>query len=158
MSKNIVVTGTSRGIGYQLVKLFAEAGHKVVALSRNTKPIEDLNMDNVYSLSFDITNQDDVDKAAVYIGKKMSTVDVLIHNAGLLIAKPLALLSVKDFEDVYKVNVFGVAMLTKALVSLMSRKSHVVTVSSIGGVQGSIKFPGLAAYSSSKGAVITLSE
>ena len=58
----------------------------------------------------------------------------------------------------FKVNVFAVAELTRQLIPFLVKGSHVVTISSIGGVQGSMKFPGLAAYSSSKGAVITLSE
>ena len=156
--KNIVITGTSRGIGLELAKQFAAEGHNVLALSRNMKSIEELTTKRIHGFSFDITKQKDIDKVADYIRTSFKQVDILIHNAGMLIAKPLAMLETADFEEVYKVNVFGVAMLTKALVNYMPRKSHVVTISSIGGVRGSIKFPGLAAYSSSKGAVITLSE
>ena len=58
----------------------------------------------------------------------------------------------------YKTNVFAVAEMTRLTLPFMKQNSHVVTISSIGGVQGSVKFPGLAAYSSSKGAVITLTE
>lgn len=64
----------------------------------------------------------------------------------------------QDFIKVYQVNVFAVAMLNQSLIPLMHKGSHIVTISSMGGIQGSMKFPGLAAYSSSKGAVITLSE
>jgi NAD(P)-dependent dehydrogenase (short-subunit alcohol dehydrogenase family) len=84
--------------------------------------------------------------------------DVIIHNAGMLVNKPFTELSSDDFLEVYKVNVFGVASLTKSMIPFLQKGSHVVTISSIGGIQGSLKFPGLAAYSSSKGAVITLSE
>jgi NAD(P)-dependent dehydrogenase (short-subunit alcohol dehydrogenase family) len=59
---------------------------------------------------------------------------------------------------VYKVNVFAVAELTRQLLPFFSKGSHVVNISSIGAVQGSVKFPGLAAYSSSKGALLTLTE
>jgi len=156
--KNIVITGTSRGIGFELVKQLASQGHNVLALSRNMKSIEELVSNKVHGFSFDITKQNDIDKVEEYIRTTFKKVDIIIHNAGILIAKPLAMLNIQDFEEVYKVNVFGVAMLTKALVNYMPLNSHVVTISSIGGVQGSIKFPGLAAYSSSKGAVITLSE
>lgn len=156
--KKVVITGTSRGIGYELVKQLAAAGHEVLALSRNMAPIAQLVDKKVHGFSFDITQQKDIDKVADYIKSSFGHVDVLIHNAGLLIAKPLGVLAIEDFKKVYDVNVFGVAMLTKALVPLMKKGSHVVTISSIGGVQGSLKFPGLSAYSSSKGAVITLSE
>ncbi len=158
MAKNVVITGTSRGIGYELAKQFKAAGHNVLALSRDMKPIEALATKKIHGFSFDITKQRDIDKVAAYVKSEFKQVDILIHNAGMLIAKPLTMLTSVDFESVYKVNVFGVAMLTKALIGFMPKKSHVVTISSIGGVQGSVKFPGLAAYSSSKGAVITLSE
>ena len=158
MSKNVVITGTSSGIGFELAKQFANAGHRVLALSRKTEPIENLTNENIHSFSFDITNKEDIERVSEYVKTIFKKVDILIHNAGLLIAKPLAMLSMDDFDKVYKVNVFGVAMLTKALVGYMPKKSHVVTISSVGGVQGSVKFPGLAAYSSSKGAVITLCE
>ena len=158
MAKNIVITGTSRGIGFELAKQFMEAGHNVLALSRDMKPIEALATKKIHGFSFDITKQKDIDKVAEYVRTSFKKVDIIIHNAGLLVAKPLAMLSLEDFEKVYKVNVFGVAMLTKALIGYMPKNSHVVTISSIGGVQGSVKFPGLSAYSSSKGAVITLSE
>ncbi len=156
--KNVVITGTSRGIGLELAKQFAEAGHNVLALSRDMSAIEKLTTKKVHGFSFDITKEKDIDKVADYIRHEFKHIDIIIHNAGALIAKPLSILTIEDFEKVYAVNVFGVAMLTKALVKYMPLNSHVVTISSIGGVRGSIKFPGLAAYSSSKGAVITLSE
>lgn len=59
---------------------------------------------------------------------------------------------------VYDVNVFGVAQLIQCVLPFMTSGSHVVNVSSMGGVQGSAKFAGLSAYSSSKGAIITLNE
>ena len=156
--KNIVITGTSRGIGLELAKQFAAEGHNVLALSRDMTAIEKLATKKVHGFSFDITKQKDIDKVTDYVCNEFKHIDILIHNAGALIAKPLNMLSLADFEKVYAVNVFGVAMLTKSLVPYMPKNSHVVTISSIGGVRGSIKFPGLAAYSSSKGAVITLSE
>ena len=85
-------------------------------------------------------------------------VDIMIHNAGKLINKSLATTTVQDFLEVYKVNVFAVAGLTGTLLPFLKSGSHVVAISSMGGIQGSIKFPGLSAYSSSKGAVITLME
>ncbi len=158
MSKRIVVTGTSRGIGLEMVKQLAEQGHQVLALSRNDKPCTALNFDEVTAFPFDISSQEDLDKVAAFVKEEWQEVDILIHNAGALVNKPFEELSVADFQQVYDVNVFGVARLTQALIPFMQNGSHVVTVSSMGGIQGSMKFPGLAAYSSSKGAVITLSE
>ena len=156
--KNIVITGTSRGIGFELAKQFAENGHQVLALSRNTKPLSTINHKNITALSVDISNNDYLNKVTDFIKNNWKNVDVLINNAGKLINKPFTEISSEDFLEVYKVNVFGVAEITKLMIPYLQKGSHVVTISSIGGIQGSSKFPGLAAYSSAKGAVITLSE
>ncbi|MDB4199054.1 SDR family oxidoreductase [Polaribacter sp.] len=156
--KNIVITGTSRGIGFELAKQFAENGHQVLALSRNTAPLAAVNHKNITALSVDISNNNDLNKVTDFIESTLKKVDVLINNAGKLINKPFTEISSEDFLEVYKVNVFGVAEITKLMIPFLQKGSHVVTISSIGGIQGSLKFPGLAAYSSAKGAVITLSE
>ena len=156
--KNIVITGTSRGIGLELVKIFADAGHQILALSRNEKPVKSLGYKNVNSFSFDITNEAHIEKAAQYVSENWGKVDILINNAGAIINKPFEKITSEEFELIYKINVFGVAALTRKLLPFMNSEGHVVTVSSMGGVQGSMKFPGLSAYSSSKGAVITLTE
>ncbi|WJJ97522.1 SDR family NAD(P)-dependent oxidoreductase [Algibacter luteus] len=156
--KHVIITGTSRGIGFELVQLFAKAGCKVLALSRNEKPIQSLNLENVTSFSFDLGDSKAYKKVENFIKDEWKHVDVLINNAGTLLNKPFAQTSIEDFEQVYKTNVFGVAELTRVVLPFMKNKSHVVTISSMGGVQGSMKFPGLAAYSSSKAAVITLTE
>ena len=159
MTKNIIITGTSRGIGYELVKLFANTGHQILSLSRNNTPIVSLNLKNVTALSFDLSKESDYKKVADFVSEKWNDkVDTLINNAGLLVNKPFESITQQDWLKVYQVNVFGVAELTKTVLPFMKSGSHVVTVSSMGGIQGSMKFPGLAAYSSSKGAVITLSE
>ncbi len=158
MGKNIVITGTSRGIGFQLALHFANNGHQVLALSRKTNSLATLNHENITSLATDISSENDIITAANFVQENWKTVDILIHNAGMLINKPFEQLSTDDFLKVYQVNVFGVASLTRHLLPFMKSGSHVVTISSMGGIQGSLKFPGLAAYSSAKGAVITLSE
>lgn len=156
--KKIVVTGTSRGIGLELMKIFAAEGHHVLALSRNEAPVKDLNLKNVSTFEFDITNDESLGRASDFVKEQWGQVDILIHNAGAIVNKPFQEITSEEFERVYKINVFGVAALTKKMVPLMNKEGHVVTVSSMGGVQGSVKFPGLSAYSSSKGAVITLTE
>ena len=153
--KNIIVTGASRGIGFELVKQLRQSGHQVLALSRNTDPLEKI---DINYLAVDISNEEQINEVKEFVNKNWGHVDVLIHNAGRLINKPFSETSYDDFLSVYQVNVFGVAILTKVLLSYLRKGSHVLTISSMGGIQGSMKFPGLAAYSSSKGAVITLTE
>lgn len=158
MSKNIIITGTSRGIGLELVQLFANQGHNVLALSRNEKPVSNLSFDNISSFSFDLCNEADYKKVVAFINTEWEHVDILINNAGAIINKPFAETTFQDFTKVYQTNVFGVSELTRTVLPFIKPEGHVITISSMGGIQGSMKFPGLSAYSSSKGAVITLVE
>lgn len=155
--KNIIITGTSRGIGYELAIQFANEGHQVLAISRKT-PQELIENPNVTCLLIDISVEDEMREIDKFIASTWNRVDVLINNAGCLVNRPFSQLTQSDFERVYKVNVFGVANLIKTCLPYMHKGSHVVSISSMGGIQGSSKFAGLAAYSSSKGALITLSE
>lgn len=155
--KNIIITGTSRGIGYELALQFANAGHQVLALSRNI-PKALIEHQNVTCLAVDLSKESDLQQVENFLKSTWKQIDGIVHNAGSLVNKPFAETTQKDFENVYKVNVFGVANLTRICLPYLKKGSHVVTISSIGGVQGSLKFAGLSAYSSSKGAVITLSE
>jgi NAD(P)-dependent dehydrogenase (short-subunit alcohol dehydrogenase family) len=155
--KNVIITGTSRGIGYELALLFANAGHNVLAISRKM-PQALIEHQNVSCLAIDLSEGGSTAGVKQFIESTWNHVDIVIHNAGALILKPFADISDEEFEYIYKVNVFGVAALNRAVLPFMKKGSHVITISSMGGVQGTVKFSGLSAYSSSKGAVITLSE
>lgn len=155
--KNIIVTGTSRGIGYELALQFANAGNQVLAISRKI-PKSLLEHKNVTCLSVDLADETALHEVESFLSSTWKKVDALVHNAGALLLKPFAETTQADFESIYKVNVFAVANLTRICLPYLEKGSHVVTISSIGGVRGSLKFAGLAAYSSSKGAVITLTE
>ena len=155
--KNIIITGTSRGIGYELALQFANAGHQVLAISRKI-PRGLLGNQNITCLSVDLSKENELVAVDNFISQSWKKVDIIIHNAGSLVNKPFAQTTQEDFESVYKVNVFGVANLTRISLPYLQKESHVVSISSMGGIQGSMKFAGLSAYSSSKGAVITLSE
>ena len=157
MSKNIIITGTSRGIGYELALQFANSGHQVLAISRKT-PQELIQHPNITCLSIDLSDESAMNEIEKFLSQTSKKVDILIHNAGSLLLKPFSQTTQEDFENIYKVNVFGVANLTRVCLPFLQKASHVVTISSMGGIQGSMKFAGLSAYSSSKGAVITLSE
>ena len=157
MQKNIIITGTSRGIGYELALQFANAGHNVLAISRKM-PQELTDNKNITCLSIDLSSENDLAKIQNFLSQNWKIIDVLINNAGSLLHKPFAETTQLDFENIYKVNVFGVANLTRVCLPYLQNGSHVVSISSMGGIQGSLKFAGLSAYSSSKGALITLSE
>ncbi|MDM1407693.1 SDR family oxidoreductase [Myroides sp. DF42-4-2] len=155
--KHIIVTGTSRGIGLETVKILAEKGHKVLAVSRK-KAAALAAIENVTCLEIDLTVEADLQQVRDYVATQWGHVDILINNAGALVNKPFEEITQDEFEWVYKVNVFGLARLVQLCIPYFVVNSHVVTISSMGGVQGTMKFGGLAAYSSSKGAVIILSE
>jgi len=155
--KNIIITGTSRGIGFELALQFANAGNQVLAISRKI-PQALLGNENITCLSVDLATESELVKVSDFLSKSWKQIDAVVHNAGSLLLKPFSETTQEDFENIYKVNVFGVANLTRICLPYLQKGSHVVTISSMGGIQGSLKFAGLAAYSSSKGAVITLSE
>ncbi|MCL4131235.1 UNVERIFIED_CONTAM: hypothetical protein GTU68_036436 [Idotea baltica] len=143
-----------------MVQLLAKQGHQVLAVSRNISTLEVLKKthENIAVLSIDISEENQLDHISQFINDNWKSVDVLIHNAGAILNKPFKETSSQEFLEVYKVNVFAVAGLTRVLLPYLKSGSHVVAISSMGGIQGSMKFPGLSAYSSSKGAVITLLE
>mgnify|MGYP001346385548 FL=1 len=156
MSKILVITGASRGIGNALVQLASAYGHHVYALSRNISSIK--KTAQVDPIEIDISDENTLSVFLDQLQKEEVKIDVLINNAGVLINKPFAETTAEDFELLYRVNVFGLASLTRMLIPQIDPKGHVVNISSIGGIDGSSKFPGLAAYSSSKGAVNILTE
>ncbi len=156
MEKTFVVTGASRGIGYALVQHVANQGHTVYALSRSIKTIK--KTPKLFPIAIDIADEKALEEFANQLKGKRVVVDALVNNAGALLNQPFSETTKEDFEAVYRVNVFGLASLIRLLLPLIDPKGHVVNISSMGGIGGSSKFPGLAAYSSSKGAVNILTE
>ncbi len=157
---NIVVTGASRGIGFELVKQFANAGHTVFCLTRNLEPLKVITHPNLKSISTDLTSRDSMNEAVAFIKKEATHVDCIINSAGSLVNKPYESISYDELQNVYQVNVFAPYYLIQQLLPILGNKSksHVVNISSMGGFQGSAKFAGLSAYSSSKAAISGLSE
>ena len=112
-------------------------------MSRN---ISKLNLPNVKAYELDISSEKSISKIVKLILNDFNKVDILINNAGSLINKPFSQTSFNDFESIYKVNVFGLAELIRLLLPCFHKSSHVVNISSIGGIAGSSKFSGLSAY------------
>jgi len=156
MSKTIVITGASRGIGFALTQLALQQGHRIYALSRNIQPLK--KSERLYPYRIDLSEEQSLPIFAEQLQKEGIKIDALIHNAGMLLNKPFSETTTADFESIYRVNVFGLAALTRLLLPSIEPKGHIVSISSMGGLTSSAKFPGLAAYSSSKGAVSILTE
>ena len=111
--KTVIITGTSSGIGLDLVKIFDSNGYRVISLSRNDLPNTTNFSENVNHINFDISNNSDVNSLVVLIKSKYSNIDVLINNAGKLISKPFGDFSDSEFRSIYDVNFFGVVNLIK---------------------------------------------
>lgn len=161
----ILITGASKGIGFEMVKLFSQNQNTfVIALSRNTDPLTKLvNQKNTHSilpLKADITSQSDQKKMIKTLKTLGLKIDILINNAGEIVNKPFEKITAKELLSVYNTNVFAPFTLIQTLLPYFNkkRKTHIVNVGSFGGFQGSSKFPGLSAYSSSKSALSGLTE
>jgi NAD(P)-dependent dehydrogenase (short-subunit alcohol dehydrogenase family) len=157
----VAITGASRGLGYALVKSFLEEeGCTVLAITRNPRELENLavaeSVGKLVVLKADIGTVEG--RSLVYEKVKgLPRLKILIHNAGKLLYKPFEKIKPAELEEVYQVNVFSPFHLTQVLMPLFDN-THTIAISSIGGVEGSLKFPGLTAYSSSKAAINCLVE
>jgi len=164
MSK-ILITGVSRGIGLELlVQLLSNNDHELIAISRNsldfTNPVLSgaREENRLFSYALDLVNDDfDIIENSL---NKFNQIDILINNAGFLINKPFLEQTEEDWQKQFEVNVFSPAKLIRYLYPwlIKSGNAHIVNISSMGGFQGSSKFPGLSACSASKAALGTLTE
>jgi len=158
-SKCIVITGTSRGIGLETARYLATQGHNVLALSRNTEPITEIasHFDGLIKYESVDLSDESVNLEQV-VSSHFSRVDALINNAGALINKPFVETSIEDWKSLIGINLMTAIRMVHACLPLMSRHSQILNISSMGGFQGSMKFPGLSAYSTTKGALGILTE
>jgi len=159
--KYAVITGASRGIGYDTALQLVNKGYKVLALSRNEEALQKLQQkagEQLDYLAYDLALSDCrplIEQVEAY-GK----VDVLINNAGYLLKQDFHEITDSNWQQVFNVNFFGPARLIQQLRPYLeaSENAHIVNIGSMGGYQGSSKFPGLLAYSSSKAAIANLTE
>jgi 3-oxoacyl-[acyl-carrier protein] reductase len=159
-NQTIVVTGASRGIGKAIVELLAQnPSSRIIALSRD---IDTMNRhfkqyENVTSCFLNL--DENVRKQVESIIQPFDKIDFLINNAGKLVNKPFPELTHEDISTCYQVNVIGVMETAQAILPKMKQSGgHIVNISSMGGFQGSMKFAGLSAYSTSKAAVCSFTE
>ena len=159
---NIIITGASRGIGKHVALTLSETGkHKIILISRNEAKLRDIcgqsENKSMIPISFDLVNGDYSDLSK-RIRTYMPEINVLINNAGALVNKKFGQLTSEDFDHLMHANVRSAFLLTRALLPLFETDAHIVNIGSMGGYQGSAKFPGLSLYSASKGALAILTE
>ncbi|MEX1003343.1 MAG: SDR family oxidoreductase [Crocinitomicaceae bacterium] len=158
--KNILLIGGSQGIGREIARQLSEE-HHVLVLSRNLSQLQSLQSEckgKIQIATIDLCSETLKEELESIISATFSTVDVLINNAGKLINLPILETTLSDIESVYKTNVFGLIQSCQAVIPFMKKGGHIVNIGSIGGIQGSVKFPGIGIYSSSKAAVAGFTE
>lgn len=160
MSKVAIVTGASRGIGYETCQILAAKQHNTIAVARSEDLLDKLAATSSYlhAKPTDLTDEKAVHELVHKVKTTFQHVDILINNAGGLINKSFKDLTLADWRSQIESNLISTVNITQQLLPLFNDKAHIVNISSMGGFQGSAKFPGLAAYSASKGAVSILTE
>lgn len=161
MQKNIIITGASRGIGKELAKIHLQMGNNVLVISRNKDKLNDLkafeNNSQLSILAIDIAQNSELNKITETISN-WEQVDILYNNAGTLVNKPFAEITAEDIDYSIQVNYKAPFQIIQKVLPKMNGEAHIVNITTMGAVQGSVKFPGLAAYSSSKAGIVTLTE
>ena len=161
---NIIITGASKGIGYELSRKFIEDGnHNIITISRSAEAfskqiIPDNKRQNLWHIKLDLTKTNFKKSLLPKIVEKLKYIDIIINNAGVLINKPFFELSDDDYDNMFDLNVKSAFRLIRDLLPIINKGAHIVNISSMGGFQGSAKFPGLSLYSASKGALAILTE
>lgn len=155
MSKVWVVTGSSRGLGRNIVEVALEAGEMVVATARKPEQLQDLVErygDQVRIIALDVTNVESTTNAVKAAVEAFGRIDVLVNNAGYGDIASVEDVTIDDFKAQIDTNFYGVVYMTKAVLPVMRQQGsgHIIQVSSIGGRSGA---PGLAGYQSAKWAV-----
>jgi NAD(P)-dependent dehydrogenase (short-subunit alcohol dehydrogenase family) len=162
----IIITGASSGVGFEAVlELALTTEHEIIALARSEDKLRrlyeiatGLNPDcQLYPAKFDIVH-DDYASLVSFVKDRIGHVDVLINNAGQLQNKPFEETSQLDFAEMLQSNLLGHVKMIQHMLPMLAEGAHVVNIGSMGGFTGSVKFPGLSAYSASKAALHALTE
>jgi len=162
--KQVLITGASSGIGFETaLHLSRDTGYSVFATARSDDKLQRLHEvsgEAVTVVPFDLVNGDPLQLKQQLVSAGLHSLHGLVHNAGFLVNRPFSDISSAELETCYRTNVMAPFLLTQSLLPELRRANgaHVIHIGSVGGVQGSVKFPGLSAYSSSKGALSVLTE
>jgi NADP-dependent 3-hydroxy acid dehydrogenase YdfG len=155
MSKVVLITGCSSGIGRDLAQRLAQSGYTVVATARKMETLDGLPA--ALKLPMDVTRPDSIQQAVEQTIRLFDRIDVLVNNAGYCQVGAMEELSVEQVQQMYDVNVFGVIRMVKAVAPFMrsQKAGQIVNISSIA---GKMTTPVNGAYSSSKFALEAISD
>ena len=160
--KKTLITGSSQGIGYALAKGLDAAGAEIILNGRNKDKLDQAAKSltpkhNLYQLSFDVTDQNDTNKAINKFENEIGPIEILINNAGMQYRTPLEDFPVDMFEQLLKTNISSVFNVSQALARHMIKRSSGKIIN-IASVQTSLARPGIAPYTATKGAVGNLTK
>lgn len=163
---NIVITGAGSGIGFEMVRYLArQEEHQIMAVARTQSNLERLrdlcvaeSGKEIAIRSVDLSDQQVLDQWVSEARSHFGKVDRLVNNAGTLYSMPFETMSTEQIVTSFRVNTLAPIFIIQGLIPSMGPDTHVVNIGSMGGFQGSSKFPGLAVYSSSKAALANLTE
>ncbi len=161
--KIVLVSGAASGIGKETVMLFLSKGYYVYAIDKNSDKLNETSIifskisNNFKTFGIDVSNSNEIKSLTKTIENIDGKIDVLVNNAGINIIGSVDKISEEDWDLVIKVNLTGVYLLSKYILPLMIKNSHgsIVNISSISGI---VCWPNYAAYSASKGGVISLTK
>jgi NAD(P)-dependent dehydrogenase (short-subunit alcohol dehydrogenase family) len=160
-----LITGGGRGIGAATAEALARKGARVIVASRTqtelTATVARIPADGLdaAALTLDVADEAAVDAAFARIADKFGRLDMLVNNAAILLGGPFAEMAMADWDRLLAVNLRGAVLCARQAFRLMrERGGAIVNVSSLGGVPGTEKFPGYAAYTVSKFALTGLTE
>jgi NAD(P)-dependent dehydrogenase (short-subunit alcohol dehydrogenase family) len=150
-----VVSGASRGLGFEIVRAALRAGHRVVAGARGQSALDVLAAeyaDSLVVVPLDVTDSRAAQAAVDTAVDRFGRLDVVVNNAGYANISAVEDVGFDDFRAQVDTNFFGVVRLTRAALPVMreQRTGHIIQISSVG---GRLATPGLAAYQSAKWAV-----
>lgn len=166
VSKNILITGVSTGIGYGAAKQFVQRGYTVFGSVRTQSDADRLQTEfgeRFTPLLFDVTDAEAVTQAAKWLTERLpdSGLGGLVNNAGIAIGGPMQYQPIATFRQHFEVNVVGLVQVTQAFLPLLgARENHPVLpgrILNISSVNGQIAIPFMGAYVGSKYAVEGLS-
>jgi NAD(P)-dependent dehydrogenase (short-subunit alcohol dehydrogenase family) len=161
-----IITGAGRGIGRATALRFARKGARVVLFSRTPAPLEDVAAEitgegyPVLSFAGDVAREEDVQALFQQVMQTYQRVDILINCAGTVSVRPFVDMDVATWDRVLEVNLRGTFLCCREAFRIMAaqRSGVIVNLSSLSGVKGVEKFPGLSAYNVSKAGVASLTE
>jgi 3-oxoacyl-[acyl-carrier protein] reductase len=161
--KVVLVTGSSRGIGAEIIHAFGQRRAKCIVNyvddpeGQNKADAENVARTLVDPLVIqcDVTNPEQVESMMMEIGDKRDGLDVLVNNSGIIRDRTIKKLTLKEFESVLRVNLTGTFLVTQKAAAVLRNGGRIINLSSVSGQMGLF---GQANYSSSKAAIIALTK